>query len=200
MDCFNCQLKDAFRSRLAVLDWFLHLPWVLLGLRIAPKEATQVSSAELVYGTTLTVPGEFLGAPELPPEDFLRRLRLVLAQQPLIPAHNNTLTPSSVPDSLKRANFVLIRHDAHQPLLTPLYHGPYQVIERGPKTFRLKMGDKEEVVSVDRLKATFSEADPIPFSPPRRGRPRKIQPLPDPAFIQKRPRGRPRKKPVLCIS
>ena len=86
---FHRQLKDALRSRLAGSNWFLHLPWVLLGLRIAPKEATQVSSAELVYGTTLTVPGEFLGAPELPPEDFLRRLRLVLAQQPPIPAHNN---------------------------------------------------------------------------------------------------------------
>jgi hypothetical protein len=29
------QLKDAFRSRLAGLQWPEHLPWVLMGLRVA---------------------------------------------------------------------------------------------------------------------------------------------------------------------
>ena len=85
-----------------------------------------------------------------------------------------TTTSSSFLDPLKRANFVFIRRDARRPPLTPLYHGPYKVIERGSKTFRLKMGDKEDVVSVDRLKATFSEADPTQVSPPRRGRPKKL--------------------------
>jgi transposase InsO family protein len=44
------QLKDALRSRLAGVLWPQHLPWVLLGLREAPKEDSGISSAELTYG------------------------------------------------------------------------------------------------------------------------------------------------------
>jgi transposase InsO family protein len=32
------QIKDALRARLAGVEWPQHLPWVLLGLRAAPKE------------------------------------------------------------------------------------------------------------------------------------------------------------------
>ncbi len=44
------QVKEALRARAAQNDWPAHLPWVLLGLRVAPKEDSGVSSAELVYG------------------------------------------------------------------------------------------------------------------------------------------------------
>ncbi len=44
------QLKDAFRSRLAGLSW------ALMGLRVAPKEESVVSLAELVFGTPSPCP------------------------------------------------------------------------------------------------------------------------------------------------
>jgi hypothetical protein len=44
------QLKDSLRARQAGVDWPAHLPWVLLGLRAAPKEISGVSSAEAVLG------------------------------------------------------------------------------------------------------------------------------------------------------
>ena len=47
---FHRQLKDLLRARLAATDWPQHLPWVLLGLRAAPKGDSSLSSAELVYG------------------------------------------------------------------------------------------------------------------------------------------------------
>jgi hypothetical protein len=37
------------------------------------------------------------------------------------------------------------------PPLTPPYAGPYAVLEPGENTFLIKMGDKEDRVSVDRL-------------------------------------------------
>jgi hypothetical protein len=37
---------------------------VLLGLRLAPKEKANISSAEMVNGTALTLPGEFLDISE----------------------------------------------------------------------------------------------------------------------------------------
>jgi transposase InsO family protein len=47
---FHRQLKDALRVHLASDDWFSHLPWVMLGLRAAPRENSGLSAAELVFG------------------------------------------------------------------------------------------------------------------------------------------------------
>ena len=40
--------------------WLDKLPWLTLGLRTAPKEDPQSSSAELVFGQPLRVPGDFI--------------------------------------------------------------------------------------------------------------------------------------------
>ncbi len=52
------QLKAALRSRNCGADWAEHLPWALMGIRAAPKDDTGVSSAELVYGCKMVLPGE----------------------------------------------------------------------------------------------------------------------------------------------
>ena len=38
---FHCQLKDSLRARLAASDWPSHLPWIIPGLRTAPKGGKQ---------------------------------------------------------------------------------------------------------------------------------------------------------------
>ena len=57
---FHRQLKDSLRACLGSVDWPSHLPWVLLGLRSAPKEDHNVSSAELLYGVPIALPGELV--------------------------------------------------------------------------------------------------------------------------------------------
>ena len=57
---FHRHLKSALRARLTGPRWIYELPWVLLGIRTSPKEDIGCSSAELVYGAPLTVPGQFL--------------------------------------------------------------------------------------------------------------------------------------------
>jgi hypothetical protein len=59
LDRFHRCLKDALRARSASTDWYQHLPWVLLGLRAAPREDSGISAAELVYGCPLSLPGQF---------------------------------------------------------------------------------------------------------------------------------------------
>ena len=71
---FHRQLKDSLRARLAGTDWLSHLPWVLLGLRATPKEDSNVSSAELLYGCALTLPGELVSTPESGPRAVLDHL------------------------------------------------------------------------------------------------------------------------------
>ena len=52
------------------------------------------------------------------------------------------------------------------------YSGPYQVLERGNKVWKLQVGKKIEVVSRDRLKPHLGRVDLEAAVPPRRGRPR----------------------------
>ena len=59
-ECFHRHLKSAMRARLAGPNWIKDLLWVLLVIRTAPKEDLGGSAAELVYGTPLTVPRDFL--------------------------------------------------------------------------------------------------------------------------------------------
>ncbi len=69
------QIKDALRARLAGVEWPQHLPWVLLSLRAAPKEDAAISSAELVFGAALTLPGQFLATMEQFPATYVKQLQ-----------------------------------------------------------------------------------------------------------------------------
>ena len=57
---FHRSMKAALRASLQDDSWVDRLPWVMLGLRTAPKEDLQTLPAELVYGQPLRVPGDFL--------------------------------------------------------------------------------------------------------------------------------------------
>jgi hypothetical protein len=57
------------------------------------------------------------------------------------------------PTHLAQAQFVYVRKGGRVPPLEPLYAGPHEVIRKSAKTFTIRLGDREEVVSVDRLKA-----------------------------------------------
>jgi transposase InsO family protein len=56
---FHRQLKSALKAHGASTHWVEALPLVLLSIRTAVKSDLQCSVAELVYGTTLRLPGEF---------------------------------------------------------------------------------------------------------------------------------------------
>jgi Integrase core domain len=166
---FHRRLKDALRARAAAADWPQHLPWALLGLRVPPREDSGVSAVELVYGTPLQVPGQFLSAAEPPPVDFVRSLNSgVPCVSPLQPAP--ACSSSSQSAALEKAAFVYVRSPPPPPALSPSYRGPYAVHKRAAKFFILQIGARFEAVTVDRLKphlgGTASLADP-----PRRGRP-----------------------------
>jgi hypothetical protein len=169
---FHRRLKDALRSRAAAADWHDHLPWVLLGIRTAFREDSEFSPAEAVYGSQLVLPGQFINIAESPSLSFLRELQTTMTGRPPPPArHNAAPAPSALPEELLLARFVLVRKDGAQPPLSPIYHGPYRVLERSTHFFLLEMGDRTDKVSTLRLKAARTPADTEPAKPPRRGRP-----------------------------
>jgi hypothetical protein len=163
------QLKAALRARLVGLRWPEHLPWVLLGLRTTPKVDSGVSAAELVYGAALALPAEFLSTAEPPAAEFLQKL-----QQVEIPA-SRSLSYAEVtakpPGALLQASHVYVRCGGALPPLGLLHVGPYEVLERVDKFFRLAVGGLEETVSVDRLKPHLGLGPLTAALPAGRGRP-----------------------------
>ena len=67
--------------------------------------------------------------------------------------------------------FVFVRDDTVKPTLAPRYRGPYLVIDKKSKYFRLQIGSKQDSVSVDRLKPVYGDTPIVPALPPPRGRP-----------------------------
>ena len=157
------QLKAALKAHLCGPDWLHVLPLVLLGLRSAPKDDLGCAPAELVYGTTLRLPGEFFEAaasvdqPGVP--DMLTRLRTTMASlRPKETSHHRRCTVH-LPASLQYCTSVFVRHDAHRTPLQCTYDGPFRVLERDAKYFTLDLNGKRDMVSVDRLKPAFLDAD-----------------------------------------
>jgi len=162
------QIKDSLRARLAGARWPEHLPWVLLGLRAAPKEESGISSAEVLFGVPLTLPGQFIAAAEPDVPQLLKQLRdvpVIATRAPSSPP------PSEPPAALQHTDLVYVRVDGSSPPLAPQYRGPYRVLSRGPKFFSLQIGDQPDTVSVDRLKPHLGSSPVQPAVPPRRGRP-----------------------------
>jgi Integrase core domain len=167
---FHRCLKDALRARFAGVEWPQHLPWVMLGLRAAPREDSGVSAAELVYGAPLTIPGLLISSPERPPEHFVEQLR---AGMPCVAPLKPPPQPdpgSSVLAPLRSASFVYVRSPPAAPSLAPLYRGPFEVIKRAEKFFILKIGGRFDAISVDCLKPHLG-GPTAPALPHRRGRP-----------------------------
>ena len=54
------------------------------------------------------------------------------------------------------------------PPLADNYAGPYLVLEKGPKVFKLQLGTRQEVLSQDRLKPHVGTAPPAVAEPPCR--------------------------------
>ena len=169
---FHWQLKDAFRARLAGREWPSRLPWILLGLRAAPKEDHNVSAAELLYGVPLALPGELLDTAEPPAASFLENLRRPLVSLPTRPLVGPP-PASTPPPALSSADFVFIKCGAPGPPLSPLYDSPYRALARGPKVFTLELDGQQERVTVDRLKP-YLATEVVPAVPPLRGHPLKI--------------------------
>ena len=152
---YHRTLKNALRCVSNNGDWMQALPWVLLGIRNAPRDDSGISAAETLFGTPLRVPGLcFPGGAEAGDELLLARSNV----QKFTPLALNTKkfrqTPF-VPADLKTAKAVFVRDDTiGKGPLAPRYLGPFEVISRDWKnrTFRLSVGDSEDNVSIDRLK------------------------------------------------
>jgi hypothetical protein len=109
--------------------------------------------------------------------DLARRLRSEWSS--FVPLPTRVTAPAGVasgpsPPPLQGCQYVYIRRDAPSHALAAKYDGPFRVLVAGGKFFRVAVGGRTEVVSVDRLKPHVGGQPLEPALPPRRGRPRKF--------------------------
>jgi len=119
------QIKESLRARESSTAWADHLPWIMLGLRAAPKDDAGISAAEAALGSKLVLPGPSAkvaadtvesDGPQLP-----------------IPSTVKSYAEALVgpPPNLDDAEWVMVAKEklTGRPL-APAFTGPYLVLER----------------------------------------------------------------------
>ena len=102
------------------------------------------------------------------PESFVTSLRSAMQSVKAIPPRPNS-RPSHVPNALFSITHVFVRHDAVRVSLQNPFDGPFKVIKRGDKYFKLLIDGRHVHVLIDQLKPAFldcttCESDPLSLS------------------------------------
>ncbi|BHF74067.1 hypothetical protein SprV_0401715100 [Sparganum proliferum] len=162
------QLRSALMSQTETASWSDNLPLALLGIRSSVQEDIQCTAAEIVYGTPLRLPGEFVQTSTTNtniPSIFVQQLKQRMAQlrpSPTRPTSKRVF----VHEDLKSAPFVFVQHDAvRKPFCSP-YDCPYEVLRRIDKHYIIQRADKTDTVSIDGLKSAYLECIPLSVVPP----------------------------------
>ncbi|GFV20549.1 retrovirus-related Pol polyprotein from transposon 297 [Trichonephila clavipes] len=149
-------LKQAIRCH--DTKWTESLPVVLLGMRAFIKEDLNASCAEMVFGKTIVLSGEFFEPSSQTPTDpsrFLLRLRETFRTLKPIPASCHSSTSCFMHTALKTCSHVFVRVEGLKLSLTAPYQGPFEVLSRTDKHFTIKINDRTSTISIDRLKPAF---------------------------------------------
>ncbi|XP_067205351.1 uncharacterized protein [Linepithema humile] len=160
------QLKAAIKSH-ETEAWTQILPVILLGIRAAVKEDIGATPAELVFGETIRIPGQFLDqtSNEQPTDEFVRHLQEKMNKlRPHLRRHGHRST--FVHKDLATSEKVFVRHDCPTRALQQPYDGPFNVLSRNDKVYRLLVNGKPINVSIDRLKSAYTlDNDEQPIEP-----------------------------------
>ncbi|KAL7290079.1 hypothetical protein TKK_0015807 [Trichogramma kaykai] len=149
-------LKAALMCHAHPENWLELLPSVLLGLRTRLVGEFDVSPAEMLYGTTLAIPGDlcFNTDARVDPKIFASKFRAHMNEVRPVPVkHKSKITPF-VAKELPFCTHVFKLVKKSKPPLQPPYTGPHKIINRDAahNTYTIDFYGREQVVSVDKLK------------------------------------------------
>ena len=138
-------MKSALKAKLGSdPNWVDALPLVLLGMRAAVKSDLHCSVAEMVFGETLRLPGEFfvpsdgdMAADPAFVADLRQKIRLLRPIPPV--CHGGESRRSYVSQELSSATHVFVRVGPRKAPLQSSYQWPFKVLERREKYFKLDL-------------------------------------------------------------
>ena len=153
---FHRQLKAAIMANESPNPWTTTLPAVLLGTRSAVKELLGGSAAEIVYGTTLRLPGEFsqkyIVNAHTDLDNYSDRLRVAMSRIRLCPPWDSPQNNIFQYKEIDTCSHVFLRRIAIPRPLTAPYDGPYKVIVKSSRVMKILIKGKVETVPLDRVK------------------------------------------------
>uniref|UniRef100_A0A183K9C1 Integrase catalytic domain-containing protein n=1 Tax=Schistosoma curassoni TaxID=6186 RepID=A0A183K9C1_9TREM len=153
---FHRQLKASL-SAANVSQWTDALPLVLLGIRNVVKADIGHTAAQLVYGTTLRLPGEFVD----PSSSSMNMDILTNAMRSVKPVCTRPRSTVFVQPDLRYSTHVFFRRDSHRRPLESAYEELFKVVQRKPKYYIIDRNETNDSISIDRLKEAYLEGIPI---------------------------------------
>ncbi|GBM47657.1 hypothetical protein AVEN_120095-1 [Araneus ventricosus] len=122
------------------------------------------SIAQIVYGESLRLPGEFFSEPSIrtASESFANNLEKQMETVGPRTTRRNSSRYIFVKKDLENCSHVFQRIDRVKKQLESLYEGPFPVIERKDKYFTINIKGKHVNVSLDRLKPAYILAEDNP--------------------------------------
>ncbi|GFT77528.1 pol polyprotein [Nephila pilipes] len=137
---FHRPLKAAIMCH-ATDKWTEVLPTILLSLRASLKENIGYTSAELVYGKTLRLPGEFFDYTQAnsDPAQLGEQLRHYMQQLKPKPIVSHAKQAVFVHKDLKARTHVFVRRDSVRRSLQAPYDEPFLVLKRSDKRFKVNI-------------------------------------------------------------
>ena len=162
---FHRQLKSSLKCLSNPHQWIDRLPLMLLGIRSAIKDDLKCTTAELVYGVTLRLPGEFFATPQTPAladqTSHVDRLKDAMNNTQYRPTRQTSQPSTFVHKDLEHCTHVFVGHDASKPPLQPTYDGPFKVLDHKERHFLVELNPKrQDTISIDRLKPAYSAHTP----------------------------------------
>ena len=152
---FHRSLKAALMTRTNEdnSSWYSHLPLILLGLRVTPKEDLQHSPSELIYGQNIRTPLDIEpnGVPNQNEANHVNRIRKFIANlKDTTPSHHSKPT-QQIPKNWKDATHVFVRKANPRSMEQP-YEGPFPIVQRHKKVLIIKRNNSNQSISIDNVK------------------------------------------------
>ena len=193
---FHRQLKAAIMAHESPNPLIITLPAVLLGVRSAMKERLGRSAAEMIYGTTLRLPGEFTKQYNVDAntdlENYSDKLRVAMSRLRLCPPRDTQQHNIFQFKEIATCTHVFLRRIAIAPPLTAPYDGLYKVVARSGRVMKILVKGKVETVSLDRVKPAHLECEPTTGTTTQRKTPSKPRKSMATRTSSKNPQGPPR--------
>lgn len=111
----------------------------------------------MTYGTTLKIPGDFVDKKPIEgnTNNFVTNLKQKMQKIMHNPSSNHGSSKTFISPDLSKCEFVFVRHGQPIRKLDDPYNGPYRVISRSDKFFKLHIKGKEVTTSIDRIKPAY---------------------------------------------
>ena len=148
----NRTIKTAIRCK-NDNKWTTQIPSILLGLRSCIKEDLRLAPCEIVYGSSIRLPGEFFeGSTPQSISTFVREIKNTIQNIKPIECSKHKTSKPFIFKNLSSCSHVFMRDISNN---FPSYTGPHQVIYRHQDYFTILINGKNKNVSINNLKPCY---------------------------------------------